>query len=238
MRNSRSLAPAAWVAALSLAIAVLSGLPGQDADAGSAPAVAEEVLQVPVNGTGGQQALFMVNTLERKILVYRTDGGAGGGRLMLNAVRDYKYDLALDEWPPSKGRGGIPTTKDLADMFADTPEYKKDKKEGKANKGIDDWVKTVRLQKEGAGQTLLLTVNPAAGGGNNQADQVWLTDKTYKKILVYTMIADKLSLIAVRKYEYDEKIPWSADFNRFISYQEVKKLWEEEQRKEKEKEKK
>ena len=233
MKVLRTLFPAALILGLAAVVALLSGRPGGVA-AGTSPCHIEELLVIPVNGAGGSQAMVMVDTLERKILVYRLDANSSG-KLMLNAVRDYKYDLFEDEWPPKKGAGDF---KAVMDEIKDREEYKKAKKEGKdgAEKGVADWVKG--KLKESTGQTAVVTSSPASGGSGSQPDLLWIVDKANKKLLVYQMASDKLDFLACRKYEYDQKLPDAQQFSSFVPFLEVKKKWQEWQKKQEEEEKK
>ena len=112
-------------------------------------------------------------------------------------------------------------------------DYKKKKKEEQKTT-VDDFVKGAL--KPSKGQTLVTTVFPTGGGTRNSVDLIYLTDKANKKILVYKMEKDKLTFVAARKYEYDEKIPLSANYNQFVSYLEVKKAWMKQQEEDKKKE--
>ncbi len=223
--------PAFLVLVLALGIALVGELSRRPANAETA-VVVDELLQVPVGGSGGEQALFTVNTKERRIFVYKLQGGALPP-LMLNAYRDYQYDLTLDEWPPKKVHADGSSMGIRKFIKMNNPDYKKGKKENKY-KTVDDFVKEILKPSEG--KTLLTTVFPTAGGAHNNVDLVYLTDMTNKKILVYTMQANTLTLLAARKYEYDEQLPWSGNLPAFISFTEMKKKWEEEKKKKEEEE--
>jgi hypothetical protein len=233
MRLFQRSHPAFLILALALGISLLGDLPRRPANAETA-IVVDELLQVSVGGAGGDQTLFTVNTTERKIFVYRLDQN-NIGHLMLNAYRDYKYDLFLDEWPPKASASPLSAQAVSKLIQQNSADYKNDRKENKV-KDVDEFVK--KWLKDSKGQTLLTTVFPQAGGNRTTKDLVYLTDKANKKILVYTMENNTLTLLAVRKYSYDEYLPWSGNLAAFIPFSEMKKKWEEEKKKEEEEKKK
>ena len=209
---------------LGFGAAVLTLLPGKDVRAGVSGVSIEDVLEVPIAGNAGNETLVMVNALERKLLVYRLDQGTMG-QLMLNANRDYLYDLAFDEWPISKVRAA--TSLDMRKLIEESDDYKKDK-EAKKVKDVEEFIKGNQQTKglgikESDGKTLLVTVTPVGGG--QQSSLLYLTDKANKKILIYEIANDKVVFLASRRYEYDEKLPFSGNYSKFESYEEVKKKW-------------
>lgn len=236
MRLFQRSHPAFLVLALALGIVLLGESSRRPANAETAVMdPTGEILQLPVGGTGGEQALFMVNTSTRRILVYKLAGGSTG-QLMLNAYRDYQYDLFLDEWPPQRGNAPSLDSKGVRKLIQDgSQDYKKAKAEKKV-KDVDEFVK--QALKDSKGQTVLTTVFPTGGGTHNNTDLIYLTDKANEKILVYTMQANTLMLLAARNIKYDAMIPWSNNLAQFIPWEEMKKKWEEQKAKdEKEKDK-
>ncbi len=227
MQLSRSTMTVGILGTMALAVALLPDFRGAVVRAEDPPP--SEPPPTP-SGTSGVNDpvlyLFVVNTQERKILVYRLED-PNGGHILFSSYRDYSYDLVLDEWPLPKGKRTSPSAEDIRDMIDDSEDYKKEKKDGKV-KNVDEWVKG-RL-KPSLGQTSLITSGTQASSSSSEILEgslfksgfLYLVDKINKKILVYQISGNKLRFIAARKWEYDQKLEHSKDLSGFVSYAQVK----------------
>lgn len=198
-------------------------------------------------GGGGDSRpfLLLVDTAECKLFLYKMET-AIGGHVMLNSHRDYLYDLALDEWPPAKGRGSkLGTTDEVEGAIKKSEDYKKAVEEKKA-KNVDEFLKNVlQIEKgKGKGKTLVAcgTLQGVEAEGKIQLSVyrqvfIYLTDHAHHKILTYQIDGDKLVFVAARNIEYDLKLPNSNDYGAYVSFEEIKKIYKAWEKKQKEREK-
>ena len=203
-----------------------------------------------------------VNPKDRKILVWSMES-AIGGNLKINSIRDYTYELILDELDVQKG-GNAWTTSEVRDWIQKNhPEFKKEKEAFlKANKGkkfdAEDWVKGGSSPLKPSESVSLFAFNgvsswngpkdPALCASISNTGFFYLLDEANKKIVAYQIVlGGTLRLVSVRKWDYDERYePWdpklkmttSEDFPKFIGFTEFKKEVEKQEKKRKEQEEK
>jgi hypothetical protein len=172
---------------------------------GSRPLLADSGLGVPAGpvltvmaATGlGPQALVMVDTSERKILVYTVDQG----QIVFAALRPYLYDLAVPlecaaTRPGSLGwREVRKTLRGHYDM-----EFKAFKaKNAKAT--FEDFLKDGL--KDSAGQSQLMTATDVVA---NQPQLIELLDLANQRLLVYRFtLGNGLEFLGSRNLEFDRK---------------------------------
>ena len=198
-----------------------------------------------------------VDPQKRKILVFCMDAD---GRLKLNSIRDFTYDLILDELPLQKK--ALTTAQVREQIEKSHPDFKKEKADfEKANKGkkfdAEDWLKGGKSPLIAPESVSLITTQGVTTWGGTKEPALctsiyhsgyfYILDEANKKILAYQIQGGKLVLVSVRKWEYDDrlepydkklKMPTSADFDGFLSILEVKKEVLEQEKKKKEEEEK
>ncbi|GEM_PF-3050632 len=212
-------------------------------------------------GTSTDQVLYVVrvNPVTHKILVFCMTAPLEGA-LMLKSIRDYSYDLVLDEMPPQKE--SMTTAQVKALIEKKHPEYKKKKGEyEKSHKDkkfdAEEWVKGDPADSPlKASDSVSLVTNQGitswTAGSARGGDPVlytsvyysgyfYLIDETNKKIAAYQIVGGALHFVSIRKWDYDDRLevydqklksPTSANFgSKYMSMEEVKKQVEAQEKK-------
>ena len=189
--------------------------------------------------------LLLVDTAECKLFLYKMET-SNGGHVVLNSHREYLYDLAFDEWPPAKGKGGkLASTEDAESAIRKSEDYKKSVEEKKA-KDVESFLRAVLQIEKGKGKGKTLVVSGGMQGVEAEGlielsvyrqTFIYLTDHAHHRILTYQIDGDKLQFVATRNIEYDLKLPNSSDIGSYNSFEEVKELYKKWEKKQKEKEK-
>ncbi len=216
----------------------------------------------PASSGGGatEQVLYVVrvNPETRKILVFRMSAPLEGA-LMLNSIRDYTYDLVLDEMEPQRE---FLTTAQVRRSLEKHPEYKKEKEEfDKTHKGkkfdVDTWLAGDKSPLKKSDTVVLINqqgITEWTAGGKEPAlftsiyftGYFYLVDEANKKILAYQIQSGRLNFVSARKWDYDDRLEiydkklhatTSADFPKYMSMKEIKAEVERQEKEKKEAEK-
>jgi hypothetical protein len=147
--------------------------------------------------------LIVADTVEKKLRVYRLVAGA----IRLAAARSYAYDLKVGA-TPSRPRGGF-TYEQMRAV-------------------VEGGLAGPEAQKPPRGREIVL----ATAGEGRDPGQIVLINPVEKRILSYRLRGNSLLLVAVRPYEYDEKLLYTISARGAgYSYDAVRKMVEPAMRK-------
>ncbi len=163
----------------------------------------------------GPQALVMVDTAERKILVYTVDQG----RIVFAALRPYLYDLAV----PSECAASRPGSLEWREVRKTLREHYE--KEFRAFKAKHDKASFEDFLKDGlkdsVGQTQLMTATDVAA---NLPQLIELLDLANQRLLVYRFsLGNGLEFLSSRNLAFDRQARDRGGRPAYIPVDEVRK---------------